>query len=179
MGARGPSPGTGGRPRKALADKITEGNPGRRPLTVLDFDGAVELSGADMPPPSQLLSATQKDGSTLQAAEIYKTTWEWLDQRGCAALVSPQLLERYSMASARWIHCETIITNTGYLAKHPTTGAAIASPYVGMSQNYMNQANRLWNEIFAIVRENSTADYSGGSPQDSMMERLLRARNGG
>ena len=56
------------------------------------------------------------------------------------------------MATARWIHCETIITNTGYLAKHPTTGAAIASPYVGMSQNYMNQANRLWNEIFAVVR---------------------------
>ena len=57
------------------------------------------------------------------------------------------------MATARWIHCETIITNTGYLAKHPTTGAAIAYPYVGMSQNYMNQANLLWNEIFAVVRK--------------------------
>lgn len=83
------------------------------------------------------------------------------------------------MATARWIHCETIITNTGYLAKHPTTGAAIASPYVGMSQNYMNQANRLWNEIFAVVRENSTADYSGGTPQDDVMERLLRSRQKG
>lgn len=179
MGVRGPRPGTGGRPRKALSEKIAEGNPGRRPLTVMEFDNAAELSGADMPPPSEMLSAVQKDGSTLQAAEIYKNTWSWLDKRGCAALVSPQLLERYSMAAARWIHCETIITNTGYLAKHPTTGAAIASPYVGMSQNYMNQANRLWNEIFAIVRENSAADYSGGTPQDDVMERLLRSRQKG
>lgn len=145
----------------------------------MEFDNAAELSGADMPQPSEMLSATQKDGSKLQAAEIYKITWDWLDKRGCAILVSPQLLERYSMAAARWIHCETIITNTGYLAKHPTTGAAIASPYVGMSQSYMNYANRLWNEIFAIVRENSTADYSGGTPQDDVMERLLRSRQKG
>ncbi len=179
MGARGPSPGTGGRPRKALTDKITEGNPSKRSLKVVEFTNAAELSGADMPQPSEMLSAPQKDSSTLQAAEIYKITWDWLDKRGCAVLVSPQLLERYSMAAARWIHCENIITNTGYLAKHPTTGAAIASPYVGMSQSYMNQANRLWNEIFAIVRENSTADYSGGTPQDDVMERLLRSRQKG
>ena len=82
------------------------------------------------------------------------------------------------MATARWIHCETIITNTGYLAKHPTTGAAIASPYVGMSQNYMNQANRLWNEIYQIVKENCSTEYSGANPQDDLMERLLTARKG-
>ncbi len=35
MGQRGPKPGTGGRPKKAIADKITDGNPGRRPLTVM------------------------------------------------------------------------------------------------------------------------------------------------
>ena len=30
--------------------------------------------------------------------------------RGCAALVSPQLLERYAMSVARWIQCEEAIT---------------------------------------------------------------------
>lgn len=35
MGKRGPSPGTGGRPSKPLADKIAEGNPGKRPLKVM------------------------------------------------------------------------------------------------------------------------------------------------
>ena len=37
MGKRGPSPGTGGRPSKPLADKIAEGNPGKRPLKVMEF----------------------------------------------------------------------------------------------------------------------------------------------
>ena len=35
MGARGPKPGTGGRPRKPLADKLLDGNPGKRGIYVL------------------------------------------------------------------------------------------------------------------------------------------------
>ena len=95
MGQRGPKPGTGGRPKKAIADKIADGNPGRRPLTVIDFgDSAADLEGQEMPKPSEFLSARQKDGSTLCDAEIYENVWKWLAERSCAALVSPQLIER-------------------------------------------------------------------------------------
>ena len=38
MGKRGPKPGTGGRPKKALYDNIIEDNPGKRPLKVLSDD---------------------------------------------------------------------------------------------------------------------------------------------
>jgi len=177
MGERGPVRGTGGRPKKPLADKITEGNLGHRKLEVIDFgEDTAKLEGADMPKPSDMLSAVQRDGTKLQAGEIYEATWKWLDERGCAALVSPQLLERYAMAAARWIHCEETISVTGYLAKHPTTQMAIASPYVSMSQNYMSQANRLWAEIYGIVRENCAKDYTSLNPQDDVMERLLSAR---
>ena len=131
-----------------------------------------------MPQPSAMLSAVQRDGTTLQAAEIYKNTGEWMNERGCAELVSPQVMERYTMAAARWIHCEGIISSTGYLAKHPTTQMAIASPYVNMSQLYMNQTNRLWYEIYQFVKENCAADYTGSNPQDDVMERLLTARKG-
>ena len=179
MGQRGPKPGTGGRPKKAIADKIANGNPGRRPLTVIDFgDSAADLEGQEMPKPSEFLSANQKDGSTLCAAEIYENVWKWLAERGCAALVSPQLIERYAMASARWIQCESITSELGFLAKHPTTGAAIQSPYVAIADKYMTQANRLWSEIYQIVRENCTGEYGGVNPQDDVMERLLRARKG-
>ncbi len=51
------------------------------------------------------------------------------------------------MSVARWIQCEEAITEYGFLAKHPTTGNAIQSPYVAMSQNFMSQTNRLWMEI--------------------------------
>ena len=87
-----------GAKKKPLADKIAEGNPGKRALTVIDFENkAADLEGQPMPKPSKMLSATQKDGKTLVAADVYQATWEWLAERKCASLVSPQLLERYSM----------------------------------------------------------------------------------
>ena len=168
-----------GAKKKPLADKIAEGNPGKRKLTVIEFeDNATDLEGQQMPKPSKLLSATQKDGKPLVAEEIYKATWEWLAERKCATLVSPQLLERYAMSVARWIQCEEAISDFGFLAKHPTTGNAIQSPYVAMSQNFMSQTNRLWMEIYQIVKENCATEYSGETPMDDAMERLLRARKG-
>ena len=178
MGRRGPAAGQGGRPPKPLADIVLDGNPGTRKLTVVEFPGSSEFHGVNMPPPREMLSAVQKDGKPLIAAEIYERTWSWLNERGCASIVSPQVLERYAMSGARWIQCEAAITEYGFLAKHPTTGNAIQSPYVAMSQNYMAQTNRLWYEIFQIVKENCAADYTGSNPQDDVMERLLTARRG-
>ena len=167
-----------GAKKKPLADKITEGNLGKRVLTVTEFQTSSDLEGQTMPKPSKLLSAKQKDGKKLIATSIYKTTWEWLDKRKCASLVSPQLLERYSMSVARWIQCEEAISDFGFLAKHPTTGNAIQSPYVAMSQNFMAQTNRLWFEIYQIVKENCAGEYGGRTPQDDAMEKLLLARKG-
>lgn len=178
MGKRGPKPGTGGRPKKPIAEKIAEGNLGKRPLTVIDFkDSAADLEGQPMPDPPEYLSATQKDGSTLCAAEIYEKVWKWLSERGCASIVSPQLIERYAMSTARWIQCETVTSELGFLAKHPTTGAAIQSPYVAIANTYLTQANRLWSEIFQLVRENCTGEYDGGVIEDPMAQ-LLKARKG-
>lgn len=167
-----------GAKKKALVDKITEGNPGGRTLTIMEFQNAADLEGIEMTEPSKMLEAVQKDGKTLVAGDIYRDTWNWLNERGCAALISPQLLERYAMSVARWIQCEEAVTEFGFLAKHPTTGNAMQSPYVAMSQNYMTQTNRLWLEIFQIVKENSLSEYTGNNPQDNVMERLLTARTG-
>ena len=170
----GSRPGAGRKP-KALTEKLANGNPGGRKLEVLDIP---EVEGVDMPKPHDFLSAEQRDGSVLQAQEIYTETWRWLKGIGCAAKVSPQLLERYAMSVARWIQCEEAITEFGFLAKHPTTGNAIQSPYVAMSQNFMSQTNRLWMEIYQIVKENCATEYNGATPQDDVMERLLLARKG-
>jgi len=167
-----------GAKKKPLADKIADGNPGKRKLTVIEFSDTPDLEGQPMPKPSAMLSATQKDGKPLIAAEVYEATWNWLAERNCTALVSPQLLERYAMSVARWIQCEEAVTEFGFLAKHPTTGNAIQSPYVAMSQNFMSQTNRLWMEIFQIVKENCASEYAGSTPQDDVMEKLLNARKG-
>ena len=82
------------------------------------------------------------------------------------------------MSAARWIQCEEAVTEWGFLAKHPTTGNAIQSPYVAMSQSYMAQTNHLWDEIYQIVKDNCSSEYKGDSPQDDIMERLLRSHDG-
>ena len=88
-----------------------------------------------------------------------------------------QLIEQYAMSVSRWIQCEEAISEYGFLAKHPTTGNAIASPYVSMSRDYMKQVNSTWFAIYQIVKENCSVEY-GQTPHDDLMERLLSARRG-
>ena len=126
-----------GQKKKALADKLLEGNPGNRKLTVVQFADVAKLEGFTMPPPREYLSAKQKNGKDLMAVEIYKNTWNWLKERNCTQLVPLQLIEQYSMSVSRWIQCEECITEFGFLAKHPTTGNAMLSPYVSASQSFM------------------------------------------
>ena len=181
-GTKGNSGGTrqgAGRRKKPLAEKVLEGNPGKRPLTVVEFKDAPALDGENMPPPREYLKSVQKNGKKTKAAEIYEKTWEWLHERRCSHLVPAQVIEQYAQSVARWMQAEEAISEFGFLAKHPTTGAAMASPYVKMSQDFMKQANALWLHIFQVVCENNAANYGGNTPHDDAMERLLSARKGG
>lgn len=163
-----------GRKSKALTEKVNSGNPGGRQLKVIDLPKAADLTGEDMPEPSEFLKAKQKDGEDFVAEQIYKETWLWLKVRGCERLISKQTIEQYALAVARWMQCEQAVSTWGFLAKHPTTQAPIASPYVAMAQQYQKQASSIWYSIFQVVKENCSADYQGASPGDDMMERLLR-----
>jgi hypothetical protein len=60
MGKRGPEKGNGGRPKKALQDKILEGKARPWQTKVIHFENAGELEGCEMPPPAQYLSDPQK-----------------------------------------------------------------------------------------------------------------------
>lgn len=160
---------------EALNDKLAAGRPATRlttpaELDVFDLngtdigDGAL-LAGEPMPEPGEYLSAEQRDGQPLGADFVYRETWNWLDERGCTEFVSKRLIEQ----------CEQAISKFGLLGKHPTTGAAIASPFVAMSQSFGKQANVYRYEIFDIVRATCTTDYSGTTPGDEVMEQLLKA----
>lgn len=167
----GARPGAGRKP-KALIDKINEGQSAEVLME------PAELEGMDVPPVKDFLKSPQKSGRELVAEEVYKETYVWLKARGCDKLVTSQMVEQYAMSVSRWIQCEEIVSSTGFLAKHPTTGTAIASPYVAMSQSCMKQTNYCWMQIYQIVKENCSVEYQGGTPQDDVMERLLRARKG-
>ncbi|MDD4291046.1 MAG: terminase [Clostridia bacterium] len=175
LGGQGGARVGAGRKKKALSEKIEADNPSGRKLTVLDIP---DIEGVEMPKPNEILSAAQRDGKDFQAKLIFEETWLWLQKIGCQGAVSKQLIERYAMCAARWIQCEQMTNELGFLSKHPTTGKPIPSPFINIGISYMNQAIRQWNEIYQIVKENCTADYSGANPQDDLMEKLLRARKG-
>ncbi len=138
-------------------------------------DDAAELAGTDMPPVKDYMKARQKDGTKLLAEEIYGELWEWLKQYGCEKLVMPQILEQFSMVSARLIHCEEAISEFGYLVKK-ANGSAATSPYVTMSNEYRRQANQLYYQIYQVVKENSSVDVGGLTSSNDVMEQLLRSR---
>lgn len=174
----------GGKPA-SLADKIASGK-SARVFEPFDFDvddnfepddfvNMPELEGENIPKPSDYLSAEQKDGTHLKADKIFKETWIWLKKRKCESFVNPRLVEAYSQAFARYVQCEEAISKFGFLGKHPTTGAAIANPFVQMSVSFGKQANLLWYEIFDIVKQNCTTEFND-TPQDNVMELLLTAR---
>lgn len=169
---RGGSRSGAGRKPRALAEKIHEG----RHALVVDLPKTSDLEGVDMPPVKYYMTANQKNGQELDTKEVYEETWNWLKARRCQEMVSTQIIGQYAMAVARWIQCETAISEYGFLAKHPTTGAAIASPYVTMSREYMKQVNQIWFQISQIVKENNSTSFQGANPQDDMMERLLNTR---
>lgn len=153
-----------GRKKKSLESKILEGK-------VTDVE-TKDNEKFKPPKPKEYISAKQKMGVETHAAEIYAGTYEWLKERGCAEIVTPQLVENYAQMIGRHIQCEELLNQTGLLAKHPTTGDPIASPFVRMSLDYLKSAQQLWYQIWQIARENSIQGV-GDSANDEM-EKILR-----
>ncbi len=132
------------------------------------------LIGEDIPPVREYMKASQKNGKDLYAEEIFNETWDWLNNLGCAEKVNIQLINQYAMSIARQIQCEQCISDYGFLAKHPTTGNAIASPYVSMLQMFTKQANQTWEKIYQVVKDNSVETPK--APQNPMDKLLSRRK---
>lgn len=164
-----------GLPVKIMSNDIPELEPAE--LEAVDLPEGAVLQGAEMPKPAEYLSARQKNGVPLGADEIYKETWLWLKQRSCENLVNKRLIESYAQAFARYIQCEDAISSYGLLGKHPTTGGVMVSPFVQMSQQFQKTANMMWYQIYDIVKQNCTEDFTD-NPNDTM-EQLLRKRRSG
>ena len=163
----GARPGAG-RKKKPLTERIEAG----QKATILK---APEIDAPEMPKIKDYFKAEQRMGE-LYAAEIYQETWDWLNERGCATLINPMLLEQYAMSAARWVQLEGINSQYGFISK-TAQGNAAASPFVTQALAYMKQTDQLWYQIYQIVRENCSTTFEG-TPQDDLMERLLRARDG-
>lgn len=163
-----------GRKAKPLSDKLIEG---KSNIKTIQFDVSPDLTGEEIPKPKEYLKAQQKQGALI-AVEIRKEVWEWLRKRKCEHLIPMLIIDQFAMTYARWIQAEEARSEFGPLSKHPTTGNAQLSPFVGIAQSESKVALNIWNEIYSIVRANCTDNFEGSSPQDDVMERLLTMPRG-
>ncbi|MBQ7797583.1 MAG: terminase [Clostridia bacterium] len=152
-----------GRPRKPAAQKILEGNPGKRPIEVLDTKK--QKSTLPKEPPAHL---------SEKAKEIYMSVVKWLDKIGCTMYVLPYNIEEYAHCKARWFECEMMNNKHGLVVKNPSNGNAVMSPYVALAQTYLKQTNDCWAKIYSVVRESALSNWEDSNPNDDVMEQLLR-----
>lgn len=163
-----------GRKRKPLADKILEGNRNKEPIKKLNLPVG-KLQGEDMPQAADFLRQNTKNATQNIAPKVYEETWAWLKARKCDHLIKKELVEQYALYISRWVQCEEAINTFGLLAKHPTTGMPISSPYVSMGINYLKQANGVWAQIFQVIKDNCETPI-GDNPNDDIMEKILSGR---
>ena len=74
-----------------------------------------------------------------------------LHEKGADKYVPINLIEQYAMCYARWIQCEKTTNKLGFIARHPITNKPIASPFVQIGIDYMNQANKLYDKILSLI----------------------------
>ena len=154
MPSGGARPGAG-RPRKALADKVLEGNPGKRELKVVQFNE----SHAPKTPrgmPSYLDLTAKEGGDVLPAAsEIFVLLTKWVASSGCAAIVAPNLIEGFAFLRRAYLECEYMNRKLGRIA------GGKRSPYVNMALDYQKAMMAVYNQIWLIVSQNSETKYEG------------------
>ena len=156
-----------GRKKKPLAEKILEGNPGRRPLKVVEFYG-VPAEG-NLTPPDFLKIASKETAENYPTADqIYTQVSEWLQGTGCAHLISPTLIEDFAINRRAFFETEYMNKWLGRIA------GGKRSPYVDMAAQYYSMMRAAWDKIWAIVAQNSEKNYSSlRSDGEDVMERLL------
>ena len=159
-------------PKKSLADKISDGQASKS-IRIKTSDGERKLEV-----PEYLTETQFMDLPPLEADKVAKKLWDWLVLNGIEDKVSDDLIVFYSMSVARWIQCEKMVSRTGLLGKHPTTGGETTSPFVSMSREYMRQIQATWFNINQYVKDNLENAPLGKNPQEDMMESLLLTRPG-
>ena len=171
----GARPGAG-RPKKALSDKVLAGNPGKRELTVVQFDerksaveknsnsGVIQRNHTPRGMPSYLDMVAKEGGDVLPpAGEIFGMLSDWVESSGCGDIVAPSLVEDFAFLRRAYLECEYMNRKLGRIA------SGKRSPYVNMALDYQKAMMAVYNQIWLIVSQNSQAKVEGKNEFLSML----------
>ena len=149
---RGGARSGAGRPKKPLAEKLIEGNPGRRELSTLKIAPLPAPAG---PPEFLKQCGREDDGALPCATEIYSCLTEFIRAAGCENLVAPTLIEDFAHLRRAYLECEYMNRKMGRIANGKR------SPYVPMAVDYSKQAMAIFDRIWNIVSQHSEQPYEG------------------
>jgi len=128
---KGGSRAGAGRKPKALAEKILEGNPGKRTIKVNKF----------------------KYENQKTSEKIYKTVLDFAEKSGCKDLIADFLLEDFAFLRNAYLDCENHIEMYGRIMNGK------ASPAVRMALDYHKEMMSVYNQIWNIISRNSETRY--------------------
>ena len=159
-----------GRKKKPLHEKLTEGNPGKRPNKVLGF---AEGLPAEIEPPEYMYEfgafeiEPDMDG-------FYKSTAKWLQRTGCLHLINPDFIAEYAMLKTRWLECELMVKSL--MLVQDANGVWMAKDVADVGLRYLKQADMVWGKIWNIVSQNCEYSFGSENPNADIMAVLLTAK---
>ena len=135
----GKRPGAG-RPKKPLAEKLATGNPGKRPIKVLEFSGERK---AEKPEPAPYLEILDGSGSVYypSATDIFRKTVDWLETTGCLHFISPQLIEDFALNTSRRLWAGYEMMRRDQVCRDPQRKILRTNEFVKTSWEYYEIAS--------------------------------------
>lgn len=165
-GHGGKRPGAGRKP-KPLAEKLLDGNPGKRRPVVMNLPED-NIAPKECPEYLQEFAFFEIEPSI---EGIYEQTVKWLEGTGCLHLINPAFITEYALLKTRWMECEWIV------GIQPVLGNIEANPMIDAGLKYLKAANEVWGKIWEIVAQNSQT-YFGDDPNQDIMAFLIKNKPG-
>jgi hypothetical protein len=139
-----------GRKPKPVAQKISEGNPGKRQLNRMDAN-----IGKDNETPPEYFAALQGIGDlTLPTLEeLYNDTVNFLRPTKCLPLISRQLISDYALWCKNFLEAEQNMLRYSQVAKTEAMKIKVTTFVDAATKSYAN-VERSWRLIYEILREN-------------------------
>jgi hypothetical protein len=163
-----------GRHKKPLADKIAEGNPGKRELKTVQFPKSSNQVDKQLsknqdlqvrlgPPDLLALNGLEGGDNIPSATEIFALLTAFIKSSGCEHLIAVNLVEDFAHFRRSYLECEYMNRTRGRIANGKR------SPYVTMAVDYNKQALAIYDRIWNIIAQNSEQSYEGKNEFLSML----------
>jgi hypothetical protein len=148
-----------GRKKRPLAEKIEDGNPGKRPLTVLKFAHGLALSdGAPPDLPKYLEQHGRECDEMLPSAQVlYDSINDLVARSGCADKISQHLIHDFVHLRRSYLEAEWAARKYGRaFSMVDKDGNKIGkrNPYVSIALDYQKAADVSYQRIWAIISQN-------------------------